>query len=308
MVAPPAKAPPPSEAGTAASRIESAARDVHGRNGSFFHALLWLLLAAWIVVLGNDRLGNPLGLPFTLFGEGSLLSALGGDNRGEDAGEDVEAVDEDLPADEVSSGGDVVAEDEVAPADDLERPRPQPSATAVESAPRQQKPALPDSAVDALARALLDGGRDAAVAALAGLGLDKSVESTLRDALSEIPDADVMVMDTLLERRGEVVTIIYYGKERDIRPIRGVNGALEAEFVGDGQGVRQVTFQIAKLSADERLRWMPNPGGEAEQSAYCLLAIQAGKRAAALSHAAECGPLAPIFKAAAEMAVAEEEE
>ena len=293
MVAVPAKTPasPEAPATSAAGKFGNAAKDVHRQGASFFHGLLWLLLAAWIVVLGNDRLGNPLNLPF------KLPSMATPSNSGEIGDEDGDAGFE--PAAERDAGD--FTPDDAAPAAPavLEAAHPAP-VPAQPAKPSPAKAELPASAVGALASALLEGGVQAAVAALPGLGLDKSAESEIRDALSAIPDADEMVMDTLLERKDEVVTIVYQGKERDIKPLRGVNGVLHTDFIVSGQPPRPVSFPISKLGADERLRWMPTPDGEGEHSAYCLLALQAGKRDVALSHAGECGPLAPVFKAASE--------
>ncbi len=291
MIAAPVNNPAPAESNAnAAGKFESAANEAHGHGGSFFHGLLWLILAAWIVVLGNDRLGNPLGLPFTIFGESVNASS---DIVSETAPVPA-TIGESEPSQSVNEYGWTTSAEPAAPKSYAEM------VSQNQTAPSQDEEiAIPDEAAKALAAAILDGGAQAALSALDKIGLDAKAAGELRDALSAIPDSNEMVMDTLLDRQGEVVTIIYMDKERNIKPLRGVNGVLDTEFIVDGQPPRQVSFPIAKLSAAERLRWMPTPDGEEEQVAYCLLAIQAGKRSVAMSHAVECGPLAPVIKAAA---------
>jgi hypothetical protein len=60
-------------------------------------------------------------------------------------------------------------------------------------------------------------------------------------------------------------------------------------------GVQSVTFDIAKLSAAERSRWLGEPATPDQYAMQCILHLQEGDRAGASRYATNCGPFTAIL-------------
>ncbi|MGI6495798.1 MAG: protein kinase domain-containing protein [Kiritimatiellia bacterium] len=230
----------PQNTAAAAGKFEDAASEIHRSGGGFFRFLLWILLLVWLVLLGNDRLDNPLGLPFRIF-PGASEQADEGEAA---ASADAASATPRSPA-EQAEGTPESPDAPVAQPPDPVAPAPAKTLPPPESS-------LPDEACRALLDALRDGGVPAALEALPDRKLPAETADALRAALEAIPDVNVLVMDSLLLHRGEEVDIVYMGKTRRIRPIRGIEGELTTEFVEEGQSARAISFRIPHRQAGRR--------------------------------------------------------
>lgn len=250
--------------------------------------ILWLLLGAWFGIVFNDRIGNPLGLPF------SLATARAGVQ---------------LPA----------LPSAPAPAPRLAAPQPTPPAAGNPTGVSPGKPParitpprdptaspgasgpLPAELVHELHAALSQGGAVAARLAVAGPvnGIGQDELASLRTALDSLPDPAALVADGLMARRGELITIEYLGRARQVVPLSVLNGELQTEFVSPDGSRRPVAIRIDKLTPAECLRWLPAPTDARDHVAACLLAMAAADRAALQTHGPLTGLLAPVFAYAA---------
>lgn len=279
----------------AAAQIPAAARPIWRGPPRSVRLVLWMLLAVWLAFLTNDRLGNPADLPRSWRLDTWLANLQ----------TTPQATPQATPAG-APPAAPVAAASAAAPAA-TEIPAPAAPAVAPATAATPAPPAatpppatLPPQAVTKLAEAFTRNDLDAARAVLAGdLGLDAARLAVFRDAVQAIPDPLRLAEETLLKSRDQEITITYMGKERRIIPHRVINGEIAADYVA-ADGNRPVTFKTARFTPDELVKLLPSdPETPAAQAAVCLALLQAGHRDDVAQHSAKCGPLAPVFEAAA---------
>ena len=276
-----------------------------------------LLLTGWFVVLGNDRLNNPLHLPLPspllpldawlsaisvppLAPVGTPQPAIVADNRAHPAAltpMTTPSVAAPVPATPSSSAAPSPTDQPANPAKDTKASPSQTAAPAPEpkNAPAAAQ-ALTDDLKKQLASALAQGDLAAARALLAGKA-DRLSE--LCSAFESIPDPLQLASQTVLASVGQEMTITYLGKDRTITPKSVANGGIEAEFT-TADGKRPVTLKLAKFSPEELLKLLPqNPETPAQHAAICVQLLKAKHPADVAAHVPNCGVLGPLFEAAA---------
>lgn len=116
----------------------------------------------------------------------------------------------------------------------------------------------------------------------------------LAELLNRIPDPDTLVAEYLQTQIGKPLIFEHNGKQRTVIP-RGVeNGVIHIESNGRG-----AEFQIGRLAADEKLRWMDRPKDAAQAAAHCLILMQSSRRAEIHARASACPLLASVLIEAA---------
>jgi serine/threonine-protein kinase len=267
---------------------------------------LWILLGVWFVLLGNDRLGNPLVLP--LPSPLLPLDAWLGTGPAAPAAPAPRAI-----ADNPAPPAAPPVNSTVAPA----TPEPIPQAVApvttpalpakpvvAEKPPEPAKPLLPQTLPPEVARRMSDSlarGDLAGARALlaAGIPLDPARLTEFRSALAAIPEPLALAEQTLQASKGQEMAVTYLGKERKIIPRNITNGEIEADFV-TADGNRPVTLKLSKFTADELLKLLPQaPETPAAHAAVCLALLKANRKADIAAHVPDCGVLGPLFEAAA---------
>jgi hypothetical protein len=242
------------------------------------HLGLWLLLGIWFLWVGNDRLDNPLGLPpslrlpFRLPDINYVLSKLDAPSFGAE----IEPVQEQSPG-----GTDAI------PA----------SSTGLQT----EQSTLPlDAGLlqelgNLLRRSEIAGAKDALAAHIKGSPKPDERLEAIGKALDALPDPISLVAKGLQATIGTEIVIRYLGRERTIIPKSIVDGELNAAFI-DGEGnSRPVSFSIANLDADQKIRWLPEAQTPAEAAVHCILALQAGDTQRFQKHRNATGALAPLF-------------
>ncbi|MEI6210658.1 MAG: serine/threonine-protein kinase [bacterium] len=295
----------PRSAAASAARDEEIAKTDHGLS-MLVRIAMWFLLVIWLVLLGNDRLNNPLqlSLPSPLL---PLDNWLGTASH---------------PPPPASNPRPPITPPAMTP------PRPPvtpPAAPVVDSppasvpaptvpvavipapapkAPEPEKTHLPqiippDTAkrlADTLVRGDLAGMR--AILAVT-LPMDPARLAEIRSAASAIPDPLQLAEQTLEASKGQELSITYLGKDRKIVPRSVANGEIEADFI-TADGNRAVTLKLAKFSSDELLKLLPaRPESPATRAAVCLVLLKANRKADVAAHVPHLGRLGALFEAAA---------
>ena len=268
-------------------------------------SFLWALLGIWLLVLGNDRVGNPLALPLPtpLLPIDQWIGAATADT--------IAATPAPPVANNPPTGAPAPAMPVNIPPPVPDKPEtpaivaPPPAKPAiVEKTPEPEKPSLPQTLppdigkrlANALARCDLASAR----AVLAeNIRMDAAKLAEYRSAVTAIPDPLQLAEDTILASKGQEVVISYLGKDRKIIP-RGVgNGEIAADFVA-ADGNRPVTFKTAKFTPDELLKLLPQqPEAPPIHAAVCLALLKANRKGDVAAHLPYCGVLGPVFEAAA---------
>ena len=262
-------------------------------------AFLWLLLVAWFVILGNDRLGNPLNLPLP---SPLLTLDMGRQNIPQGQGHPaLTVVDNRAPVVPVpmapinpapASTEKPALTAPIAPSSPVETEKPHPAQTPPQPLPPESSKRL----VEALLHGDLVGAR--AVVAVA-IPMDAASLTEYRNALSAIPDPLRLAEETLLASKGQEITITYNGKDRKITLRNVVNGEIQADFA-TGDSIRPVTLKTSKFTPEELLKLLPpQPDSAAGHAALCIALLQAKHKADIAAHVAPCGVLGPLFEAAA---------
>ena len=266
------------------------------------HLGLWLLLGIWFLWVGNDRLDNPLGLPpslrlpFRLPDINYVLSKLDAPSFGAE----IEPVQEQSPATSLAQPPVMPLTTSAAP-----DTRPAPGGTdaipASSTGLQTEQSTLPlDAGLlqelgNLLRRSEIAGAKDALAAHIKGSPKPDERLEAIGKALDALPDPISLVAKGLQATIGTEIVIRYLGRERTIIPKSIVDGELNAAFI-DGEGnSRPVSFSIANLDADQKIRWLPEAQTPAEAAVHCILALQAGDTQRFQKHRNATGALAPLF-------------
>lgn len=113
--------------------------------------------------------------------------------------------------------------------------------------------------------------------------------------LKKIPDPDSLVVAYLNTQIGRPLILEHNGKQRTIIPRSVENGVVQLESNGRG-----VEIPLAKLTSDEKLRWMNKPLSEEQTVAYCLVLLHSSRRDEFHARAASCPLLSEVLIRAAE--------
>lgn len=265
---------------------------------------LWILLGVWFVLLGNDRLNNPLQLPLP----SPLLPLdswfLTSENQPPAAPLPVRppapptvvhvppapptptTVVATLPPVSVPIVTTVVTTE--------------PPVKPVEPEKIRLPQTLPPDTGKRLADALVRGDLPGIRAMLSGnIPMDPARLAEYRTAVAAIPDPQQLAEQNLEASKGQELSITYLGRDRKIIPRKVANGEIEADFV-TADGNRPVTLKLAKFNPDELLKLLPaQPETPAAHAAVCLALIKANRKAEIAKHVPQCGLLGPAFEAAA---------
>lgn len=245
---------------------------------SFGKFLLWILLLAWLVVLGNYRAGNPFGLPESqvLSGEwfGRHASGLSG-----------QAGSADVP----QAGSESAAMDVPTPSPSI--PAASPPVPAPESSNGEQ---VPEKPVSTWAGPMLDKIRQgewaaaSEIASSSGSSAGEDIAAFLRD----VPDPDSLVVEAIMASRGSEIEILYNGKSRLMVPQSSLETVITASYNG-----RIVEVDAAKFDNAEKLRLIGKIAGEnpLRHAAAVSVALRAGDREAVRKHIGAAGPMAKIL-------------
>ena len=258
------------------------------------------MLGIWFVLLGNDRLGNPLVLPLP----SPLLPLdkwLGTAPIGPTPAPPPVVADTQPPvappvAPAVVPPPPIVAKPEVPVVASTPAPAAKPVEPAKPRLPQTLPPEIVTRLADALAHADLAGAR--AILA-ANISIDPARLADYRRAVAAIPDPLQLAEDTLRASQGQEMSISYLGKDRKIIPRNIAEGEIQADFV-TADGNRPVTFKTAKFTPEELLRLLPQqPETPATHAAVCLVLLKANHKADIAAHVPYCGVLGPVLEAAA---------
>ncbi|MEI8243548.1 MAG: serine/threonine-protein kinase [bacterium] len=294
----PTPAAPAAMPGTAA-RKESLRRGL----SPIVRVTLWLLLGIWFVLLGNDRLGNPLALPLP----SPLLPLDAWLGTGPAAPAPRAAADNPPPpvAPPVTTTvAPATPEPSLQAVPPVATPAPPAKPVVAEKPPEPEKPRLPQTLPPEMVRRLgesLARGDLAGARALlaAGIPMDPARLAEFRSALAAIPEPLALAEQTILASRGQEMAVAYLGKDRKIIPRNIANGEIDADFV-TADGNRPVTLKLSKFTADELLKLLPQaPETPAAHAAVCLALLKANRKADIAAHVPDCGVLGPLFEAAA---------
>jgi len=267
---------------------------------TFLQTVLWVLLGIWFVLLGNDRLGNPLVLPLP-----SPLLPLdawfGAAPAGSTSASPPSVTDTHPPvappvAPAIAPPPPIIAKPEVPAAAITSAPVTKPVEPEKPRLPQTLPPDIVSRLADALTRADLAGAR--AILA-ANIAIDPARLSEYRNAIAAVSDPLQLAEDTLRASKGQEMTISYLGKDRKIIPRNIVDGEIQADFV-TADGNRPVTFKTTKFTPEELLKLLPQqPETPAVHAAVCLVLLKANHKADIAAHVPYCGALGPLFAAAA---------
>ena len=308
---PPAAAPAPphgmrtpAAGSTAATPLAPAGTTEKAHDNGLLHLgriTLWLLLGVWFVLLGNDRLGNPLKLPLpspllpldAWLGTAPAVRARAAPPGVADSHPPVAPPK--VPA--VSPPPAAINKPKTGAA----TPAPPAAKPADPAKPQQTLPqALPPDIIKRLGGALARGDLAGARAILAvNILIDSARLAEYRIAIESIPDPLQLAEQTIQASKGREIAITYMGKDRKITPQTVANGEIEAVFV-TADGNRPVTLKTAKFTPDELLKLLPQqPETPAVHSAVCIALLKANRKADIAAHVPYCGVLGPVFEAAA---------
>jgi len=277
-----------------------------------FHALLWLVLVAWLAILANWRVGNPAGLPsfaslksldfadeLANLGLPALEIADGGVENADkpdegDARGDSATVGQ---APEPAAPQPPAMPDAVAPRQDA-KPAPQPQAreTAGDMSAAPVRPTPPQSdeppisawgpqVEDSLRRGDFAGG--AAIAEGSRSAFGSHVASILRS----IPPLDEAVAEEIARRSGQHVTLMFNGKARYVVPVSSSGTMVTVEYSG-----RNVTIDTARLAKTEKARWLEYSTNDAQLMLAASLALSENDRAALSRIARKSATLGRLFQ------------
>ena len=308
---PPASLSPVVIAEPAAAAPAAAAAEKPKHTSAFVLTLrvaLCLLLGLWFVVLGNDRLNNPLQLPLP-----SPLLPLDAWFGTPASPRPRVTVAEAPPAITPSAAPVAAPAPAPAPAAPAGTPAPATAAptaatpataaatpAAKPAAPSAQAQALPPEQLKQLADALTRGDLAGARTLLnATSSTDATRLAEYCSAVAAIADPLQLAEQTLLAAKGQELTITYMGKERKITPRSVSNGEINADFV-TADGNRPVVLKTAKFTPEELLKLLPpQPETPPVHAAVCIALLKAGHKADIAAHVPYCGVLGPVFEAAA---------
>jgi serine/threonine protein kinase len=269
--------------------LKSDRHDSRNGHGGFARFMLWLLLALWLVALGNDRLGDPAGLVRRLQ---SVITGL-------------------VPSTPFISGrkpADPKPEARVAPPvappvarlpEVTLRPKPQPVTPpppTIRIFETRSTDAPPDAA---LHRALVDAYKTGGIAAMQTLvnarlaaGHTHFGFKALQDALAAVEPFDRLVVRALEQVIDTEMDLNYQGKTRQVVPKTIANGEV-LFFVTDQK--RHVTVKLAGIPDAEKIRLLGPRLAPQQAASVCFRLLETGDREDARRLAAAAGSLAPVL-------------
>lgn len=272
----------------------------------FVRIVLCLLLVIWLVLLGNDRVGNPLSLslPSPLLPLDEWFGTAPANHPSATPPPPAASPSPSVIAPPLSPA--VVTPPPVTNAPDVPAvvPPPPVKPVVVEKPPEPEKPRLPQTLPADINRQLADAFTHGNLAGARGLlaaniAIDPARLAEFRNAVAAIPDPLRLAEETLLASKGQEIAVSYLGRERKIIPRSAANGDIEADYVS-ADGNRPVTFKTSKFTPEELLKLLPQqPETPAVHSAVCITLLQANRKADIAAHVPYCGVLGPVFEAAA---------
>ncbi|MFZ4395604.1 MAG: serine/threonine protein kinase [Kiritimatiellia bacterium] len=300
----------PRSAAASAARDAEITKTDHGLP-MLVRIAMWFLLVIWLVLLGNDRLNNPLQLsiPSPLlpldnwFGTASNLPSPAPVAAASNTRPPVTppAITPPRPPVTPSAASGVGSPPSSVPAPSgpaavIPAPSPKPPEPEKTRLPQIIPPDTAKRLADSLVRGDLAGMR--AILAV-NLPMDPARLAEFRRAASAIPDPLQLAEQTIEASKGQELSITYLGKDRKIIPRSVANGEIEADFT-TADGNRAVTLKLVKFSSDELLKLLPaRPESPATRAAVCLVLLKANRKAEVAAHVPHCGLLGPLFEAAA---------
>jgi len=155
---------------------------------------------------------------------------------------------------------------------------------------------IPETVKQGLSKAFADGDLAAARHCLASSPERFREKSDVQALLEKIPDPNALVVAYLNTQIGRPLILEHNGKQRTVIP-RGIeNNVIQMESNGHG-----VEIPLAKLTSDEKLRWMTKPQSAAQTVAYCLVLLHSSQRDELHARAASCPLLSDVLIHAAEL-------
>jgi serine/threonine protein kinase len=269
--------------------LKSDRYDSRNGHGGFARFMLWLLLALWLVALGNDRLGDPAGLVPRLQ---SVITGL-------------------VPSTPFISGrkpADPKPEARVAPPvappvarlpEVTPRPKPQPVTPpppTIRIFETRSTDAPPDAA---LHRTLADAYKTGGIAAMQTLVTARLAAGhthfgfkALQEALAAVEPFDRLVVHALEQVIDTEMVLNYQGKTRQVVPKTIANGEV-LFFVTDQK--RHVTVKIAGIPDAEKIRLLGPRLAPQQAASVCFRLLETGNREDARRLATAAGSLAPVL-------------
>jgi len=273
------------------SLVDEHANDIR-RETATLEAVCWTLLAVWLALVFWFRTiyqANPLmaEAPLPLPQLSEVVTQLS------DSFENIKLFPEERASPEVPAQGAASGQTPAGPPPDTAT-APQSAAPRPSEEPHPPAAGIPPLLRTELARAFAQGDIGAARQLVQATSERFAEKNELVILLDQIPEPDRLVAAYLEGQVGEPLIFEHNGKQRTVIP-RGVeNGILQIEANG-----RSAEFPIAKLTPDEKLRWMAPPKSAAQLAAYCMTLMRSSRRAELQARAAGCPLLAPILIEAA---------
>jgi serine/threonine protein kinase len=248
----------------------------------FGRFVLWLLLALWFAVLGNYRLGDPVGLDSRVQHAFALLLPA------------PPSIPDHAPADAPPEGlvAPVPAPPEIAPTP----PEVVPAPPKIRVQETRSTDLPPDAAFHrALANAYGTGGVAAMQAFLASWLASGHIHpeyKAMQADLAALEPLDRLASRALAQASDTEMSLKYRDKTRLVIPKAVADGEVIFFFP---EQKRHVTIKIATLSDAEKIRLLGPRLTPQQAAAACLRLVETGNREAARAHAADAGALAPIL-------------
>ena len=102
------------------------------------------------------------------------------------------------------------------------------------------------------------------------------------------------IADAFIKQIGVEVTLTRNGRQALITPRAGYGHMIEATIMEEDRQ-RRITFDVNKLSAIDRLEWLPYPTSPELHAMHVVLNYQAGNLTAATEHARSAGCMSASF-------------
>ncbi len=181
------------------------------------------------------------------------------------------------------------------PEQTLQQPAPAPEPPA--DAPQVMHAGIPHSVIQGLARAFASNDLSAARRVVRETSKLFPEKEPLSKLLEQAQDPDTAVAAFLSKQIDKPLLFERNGKQRTVIPRAVTNGISQLEANG-----RCAEVAIAKLSADEKLRWMDKPRDAATTVPYCMTLLQTARRDEIFAWASAHPLIAEAFAQAASAA------
>ena len=145
---------------------------------------------------------------------------------------------------------------------------------------------IPQTLVEAIAKALAQNDLSAAITAAANDNHEYFDKVEVLALLKRVPSSDILVAKHLRKNIDKALVLNFKGKPRKVLPRDVNNNTVKLEANG-----RFIYLKIATLSVEQKINWIDDPVTTEDNIATALLFLQGPNTAKVAKYAAKCGPL-----------------